>query len=82
MPETSVQLTVHQKPWVFLKWSSCGPLCILMAGMSLLQVQDLAFAISETHEVLFSPLLQPVEALVNGSPVLKHIHPVTHVLVN
>lgn len=67
MPVTSVQLTVNRSPRSFSRRAASQPggaLCILKAGMSLLQVQDLALAISETHEIL-----QPGEALMNGNPV-------------
>ncbi|KAK4808976.1 hypothetical protein QYF61_015210 [Mycteria americana] len=59
-------------PWLlsnqFIPWS------VLILGIALTQVQDLALRIVEVHEVCMGPLLKPVKVALDGIPSLLRIN--------
>lgn len=74
---TCSQLLLHQDTKVFFCKADPHPVCpqpTLLHGVAPSQVQDSALAFVKFYEVSVSPILQFVEALLNGSPALQSIH--------
>ncbi|PKU44015.1 hypothetical protein llap_5686 [Limosa lapponica baueri] len=70
-----VQLFIHQYAQVLLGRSALNPFIphpILIPGVALSQVQDPALGLVELHEVHMGPLLELVQAPMDGIQSLRH----------
>jgi len=65
-----VQLFIHRYPQVLLRavLNPFIPQPVLIAGVALTQMQDLAYGPVEPHEVHTSPLLKLVQVSLDGIP--------------
>ncbi|KAK4822945.1 hypothetical protein QYF61_023445 [Mycteria americana] len=72
-----VQLFTHQYPQVLLSRAALNPLIpqpVLIPGVALTQVQDLALGLVEPHEVHTGPLLQLVQVPLDDIPSFRHVN--------
>ncbi|KAK4830883.1 hypothetical protein QYF61_013812 [Mycteria americana] len=72
-----VQLSIHQYPQVPLPRAALNhiiPQPVLILGIALTQVQDLALGLVEPHEVHTGPLLQIVQVPLDGIPSLRRVN--------
>ncbi|KAK4816418.1 hypothetical protein QYF61_016854 [Mycteria americana] len=72
-----VQLFTHQYPQVLLCRASRNPFIpqpVLILGVALTQVQDLALGLVEPHEVRTGPLLELVQVPLDGIPSLRRVN--------
>jgi len=51
---------------------------VLISGVALTEVQDLALGLVEPHEVHIGPLLELVQVLLNGILSFRRVHCTTH----
>ncbi|KAK4831400.1 hypothetical protein QYF61_017531 [Mycteria americana] len=75
-----VQLFIHQYPQVLLCRAALDhiiPQPVLILGVALTQVQDLALGLVEAHEVHMGPLLKLVQVPVDGIPSLRCVNSTT-----
>ncbi|KAK4831361.1 hypothetical protein QYF61_017492 [Mycteria americana] len=70
-----VQFFIHQCPQILPCRTALNPFfpqSVLILGIALIQVQDLALGLVELHEVHMGPLLKPVKVSLDGIPSLRH----------
>ena len=75
-----VQLFTHQHPQVLLGRVALNPFIlqpVLIVGVALTQVQDLALGLVEPHEVHVGPLLEFVQVPLDGIPSLRRVNRAT-----
>jgi len=75
-----VQLLNHQYPLLLLSRVALNPLIpqpVLIAGVALTQVQDLALDLVEPHEVHMGPLLKLVQVPLDGILSFRHVNCIT-----
>jgi len=75
-----VELLIHQYPQVLLLRTTLESLStqpVLVFGIALTQMQDLALGLVELHVVHAGPPLQPVKVPLNGIPSLQSINHTT-----
>ncbi|KAK4816043.1 hypothetical protein QYF61_011051 [Mycteria americana] len=75
-----VQLFIHQYPQVLLHRAALNPFIpqlVLIPGVTLNQVQDLALALVEPPEVHMGLLLELVQVPLDGNPSLRHVNHTT-----
>ncbi|KAK4810846.1 hypothetical protein QYF61_008818 [Mycteria americana] len=75
-----VQLFIHQYPQVLLLRAALNPFIpqpVLVPGVALTQVQDLALGKVEPHEVHMGPLLELVQVPLNGIPSFWRVNSTT-----
>ncbi|GAB0177359.1 cAMP-dependent protein kinase inhibitor alpha [Grus japonensis] len=78
-----LQFFIHQLPQVLLCRGALNPFIpqsVLVPGIALTKVQDLALVLVELHEVHVSPLLKLIKVLLDGIPPLKRINCTTHLV--
>ena len=78
-----VQFFIHQYPQVLLCRAALNPFItqpVLMLGVALTMVQDLALSLVELREIYTGPLLEPFKVLLDGIPCLKQINCRTQLL--
>ncbi|KAK4824941.1 hypothetical protein QYF61_021561 [Mycteria americana] len=71
-----VQFFIHQYPQVLLRRAALKPFIfqsVLLLGIALIQVQNLALGFVELHAVCTGPLLKPVKVPLDGIPSLQRI---------
>ncbi|KAK4832535.1 hypothetical protein QYF61_023867 [Mycteria americana] len=71
-----VQFFIHQYPQGLLPRAALNPFIphsVLILGIALTQVQNLALGLVELHEVHRGPLLKPVKVPLDGIPSLRNI---------
>ncbi|KAK4815471.1 hypothetical protein QYF61_002930 [Mycteria americana] len=72
-----VQFFIHHYPQVLLRRAALNPFVpqsVLIQGIALTHVQDVALGLVELHEVCTGPLLKPVKVPLDGIPSLKRIN--------
>ncbi|KAK4816042.1 hypothetical protein QYF61_011050 [Mycteria americana] len=71
-----IQLFTHQYPQVLLRaaFNPFIPQPVLIPGVTLNQVQDLALGLVEPHKVHMGPLLELVQVPLDGNPSLRHVN--------
>ncbi|KAK4828118.1 hypothetical protein QYF61_023916 [Mycteria americana] len=72
-----IQLFIHQYPQVLLHRDALKPFIsqpVLILGVALTQVQDLALGLVEPHEVHMGPLFKLVQVPLDGIPSLGHVN--------
>ena len=75
-----VQLFIHHYPQVLLRRAALNPFIpqpVLILGVALTQVQDLALGLVEPHEVHMGPLFRLVQVPLDGIPSLGHVNRTT-----
>ncbi|KAK4832883.1 hypothetical protein QYF61_026433 [Mycteria americana] len=75
-----VQLFIHQYPQVLLCRAALNPFIpqpVLILGVAVTHVQDLALGLVEPHEVHMGPLLKLVQVLLDGIPSFWHVNRTT-----
>ncbi|KAK4810611.1 hypothetical protein QYF61_007348 [Mycteria americana] len=73
-----VQLFIHQYPQVLLCRAALNPFiaqAVLIPGVALTQVQDLALGLVEPHEIHMGPLLELAQVPLDGIPVPQACQP-------
>jgi len=76
-----VQLLIHQYPQVLLVRAAHNPFIpqsVLIPGIALTQVQDLALGLVEPHEVHISSLLKLVQVPLDGTASLRRVDRTTY----
>ncbi|KAK4823100.1 hypothetical protein QYF61_025838 [Mycteria americana] len=77
--ECTLLAHVHN-PQVLLHRAALNPFIpqpVLIPGVAPTQVQDLALALVEPHEIHMGPLLELVQVPLNGIPFLRHVNHTT-----
>ncbi|KAK4823964.1 hypothetical protein QYF61_008350 [Mycteria americana] len=72
-----IQAAVNQHPQVLLCQAAFQPLFpkpVVLHGVAVAQVQDLALGLVEPYTVDLSPSIQPVQVPLQSLPTLKHIN--------
>ncbi|KAK4816126.1 LOW QUALITY PROTEIN: hypothetical protein QYF61_011362 [Mycteria americana] len=72
-----IHLAVNQHPQVLFRWAAFQPLFpkpVVLHGVVVTQVQDLALNLVEPHTIGPSPLIQPVQIPLQSLPTLKQIN--------
>ncbi|GAB0196099.1 cAMP-dependent protein kinase inhibitor alpha [Grus japonensis] len=72
-----VELLINQYPQVPLLKAALNPFSaqpVVVLGIALTHVQDLALGLVELHEVHMGPLLQPVKVPLDGIPSLQQVN--------
>ena len=75
-PLTHIQLNIIQFLQIFSLHVSCQPLCpkcVVMDGVVLTKVKDLAFCLAEVHTIGLSPAIQPVQIPLQGLPTPRQM---------
>ncbi|KAK4821747.1 hypothetical protein QYF61_000808, partial [Mycteria americana] len=72
-----IQEAVSQHPQVLFCWAAFQPLFpkpVVLHGVAVAQVQDLAFSLVEPHTIDLSPSIQPVQVPLQSLPTLQQIN--------